>query len=441
MTDRVNLSEHGSKLDPPVDPLAEAVDSIRGLVSDAKEEQARALHSAIEELRKPTRSRELDDLQPAPEPKQRETVVSLNQPQDAFYRSLHAQNPELKECRTPELDHYVGAWLMARIHDRHDLTARLRDKIDDAYGTPQHIRAQQRAGTILEGALDVSDPTAILDGSGGDWLPQPMADAIAIARDRASVLGGLVTNLQMTSATLRVPTMGAWTVEMLAEGGSATQGEPAGGSVMLKAQKNHAFGKISIEQLADMPGNHLTMLTQRAGTGLGANQDVQICTSNGTPPNISGAIAGGNVDEASSTVLIYEDLVTLFMNPAQVYADSGVWLAGDVVITLLSQLMDGNDHPILSGLNDAPLPVGNSPGLMGTVFGRRVYRVPLADGTLIFGDPRSYVLGRRQGIVAEFSRHADFQSGLVQMRIYERLDGDMVDTVGLKQMAGLATVA
>lgn len=436
--ERVNLSDPPS--DPPSDPLADAVESIRGLVDDAKNEQAGELHRAIEELRKPIRTRELDDLQPAPEPRKRETVVSLHQPVDRFYRALHAQNPELEQCRTPELDHYVGAWLVATIHDRYDLALRLRDKIDDAYDTPQHLRALQRA-TILEGAIDATDPTAILGGSGGSWLPQPMADAIAIARDAASVMGGLVTNLQMTSATLRVPTMGAWTVEMLAEGGTPTQGEPAGASVMLRAQKNHAFGKISIEQLADMPGNHLTMLTQRAGTGLGANQDVQILTTNGTAPNISGAFAGGNVAEALAGTLTYEDLVTLYMEPAQVYADNGAWFAGKAVITLLSQMMDGNDHPILSGLNDAPLPVGNSPGLMGTIFGRRLYRVPATAGDLIFGDPRSYVLGRRQGIVAEFSRHADFETGLVQMRIFERIDGDMVDAVGVKEIQGVTLVA
>ena len=88
-------------------------------------------------------------------------------------------------------------------------------------------------------------------------------------------------------------------------------------------------------------------------------------------------------------------------------------------------------------------PVGDSaPSIVGTVFGRPVYEVPLANGTLLFGDVRQgYAFGRRSGIEASVSEHVSFASDLVDFKFTQRVDGRIVDDVAMKQMAGLATVA
>jgi len=335
-----------------------------------------------------------------------------------------------KADRTPELDHFGAEWFIGLAEKDGARMARARDAINKVYS---------RADTLI-GALDASDPTAVLSGTGGHLLPQNVANVVSIARDKTSVLPGLVMNLDLSGGTLRVPSAGSASAEMVSEGSVASQGEPTYASDMLKAQKAQVYMQASVEQLKFSAFNLMGIIGDRAGKALGALEDVEICTSDGSAPSISEAIAGGNVAEATSTVLIYEDLVTLYFSPTQVYRTNGVWLANSVTLQLLGKLMDGNDHPILS-TPGMPSPVGNTPGLVGHIFGKPVYEVPLADGKLIFGDPQSYVFARAGGIEAKASTESSFTSDLVDFKFTEFFDGRILDDVGLKQMADLATVA
>lgn len=408
------------------------------LASEREENQAAFVKVAtaeIEKLRQPDRS-VLDGVGGTtehPEGERSDIRIARNQPTDPLYRRLHAGNPVLREYRNADLDHWMAYWVRG-------LTQKNREALRIADDKLAALSGRNQRATTLEGVLDVSDPTAILDGTGGHLLPQEMANIVMIARDEAAVLPGLVQPFQMTGPTLRIPTAAAVTSAMTAEGSTAAQGEPTFVTELLKAQKLQAFMKASVEMLADSPFNLVNVYTVRAGASIGAVEDVQICTSNGTAPNISEAIAGGNVAEATTTVLIYEDLVTLYFALGKAYRRNAVWLGNSVTLTLVSQLVDSQSRPVLSFPGSANVST-DVPGAIGTIFNKNVFEVPLADGTLLFGDVTGYAMGRRSNIEAAVSDQVDFASDLVNFKFTERFDGRITDDVAMKQMADLATVA
>ena len=359
-------------------------------------------------------------------------IVSRHQPTDSLYRNLYAQRPEMREARTPELDHWNSEWLRSFIGHDHIAMRIAKDKLASISGA---------RGTTLGGVLDTSDPTAITDGSGGHLLPQEFANVVEIARQAAAVVAPLVTNFTTSGLTLRVPTAGAVTAVTAAEGAAPAAAEPTFTSEMLILHKIGARMVASIEMLADSSFNLMSIYATRAGEGIGAKEDEQICATDGNTPNLTEKIAGGDVSEATSTVLIYEDLNTLFFALGKAYQRNATWLAGTTVMTLLSNMMDGNDHPVLKIPSGPPLPISDTPGAIGTVLGKPIFHVPLATGILILGDLRGYGFVRKGGIVASMSTEVGFATDTVQFKFTERVDGRIIDDVAMKQFAGLATVA
>lgn len=365
-----------------------------------------------------------------------ERIVSRNQPTDPLYRELHSQYPEMREARTPDTDHWNAEWLRAYLHNDRVGMKTAAVKANEAAGIP--VRA-----TTLGGVLDATDPTAITSGTGGHVLPQSMSNVVQIARQASAVIAPLCQNFTTDGLTLRVPTAGAVTADTVAEGSSGAQAEPAFASEMLILHKIGVRMIASEEMLMDSAFNLMGLYAQRAGEGIGAAEDLQICTTGGTSPDLTEAIAGGNVDEATTTVLVYEDLNTLFFALGKAYQPRSTFLGGTVVSTLLSNMLDGNGQPVLKVPSNPPGPVSDigSPNAIGTVLGRPYYHVPLADGTLLLGDLRSYGFVRKGGIFASMSTEVGFASDTIQFKFYERVDGRILDDVGMKQMADLATVA
>jgi len=252
----------------------------------------------------------------------------------------------------------------------------------------------------------------------------------------------MCTNFTATGATLRVPTIGAVTAVTASEGAAPAEANPSAESVMMILTKLGARIILSDELLADSPFNIMQVTGARVGEGIGVLEDTQILTTNGTSPNITGALAGGAVSEATANSLYYVDLATLFFTPGKAYQPNGVWLAGTLVCTILTNLTDGNGNQVLQTGN---LPMGpvtdvNTPTSIGAIFGRPVYHVPATAGDLIFGDLRSYGWVRKGGIEAKVSTDVGFASDTTQFKFTQRCDGQMLDAVGIKEIQGITTL-
>ena len=364
-----------------------------------------------------------------------ERIIARHQPMDSCYRSLHRTQPAYKEVRTPDLDHWNTQWLLGFLGGDRAHMKMATAKANEAAG--------YRVTPTLTGVLDSSDPTAVLDGTGGHLLPQPFADVVEIARGAAAVVAPLCTNFTTTGSTLRVPTAGAITADTIAEGAvGADNAEPTFTSEMLILHKVGCKATASEEMLADSAFNLMDIYGRRAGEGIGVAEDTQILTTGGTSPDLTEALAGGVVTSASTTVMIYEDLNTLFFAVGKAYQPNITWLGGTLVATLLSNMLDTHGAPVLKLPAAAPTPVTDvMPSAIGTVLGRPFYHVPATAGVLICGDLRGYGVLRKGGIVAKMSPDAGFTTGTVIFRFEERIDGRIIDDVAMKQFAGLATVA
>lgn len=432
MTEPNTTTSESGEIDPGLAGIIEDVLDQRDLRTRER------VKSTLAALAQPDRRAYDEILTPGPagnpsEPER--TVVSRHQPTDLLYRRLYTKIPALRDCRSPEMDYWNHQWIIGML-DRDRARMQLGfDKANAAYR--RNIR-----GTTLEGGLDVTDPTAILAGTGGSLLSQPFTQVVMINKEASAVIGMLAQVYPMSGVTLRIPTAGTATAAKRAEGSTVAQGEPAYASKMLRAEAMTCFMKASREFLLDSPFSAVELFGTRAGMSIGAAEDLDLATSNGTHPNASEALVGGNVDEATSTVLTYPDLSKLYRAVPKAYRGRGsAWLGNSVTLGLLDVLTDLNDRPILINPGATVQPIGDSPGNEGTIFRHPVFEAPFANGQLIFGNILAgYAIGRREGISVRMSEQAEFSAGIVQFMIEERYDAVIQDAIAIKQMSGLVSV-
>lgn len=359
-------------------------------------------------------------------------IVSRSQPTDPLYRTYLRQHPQYAEVRDADQDHWNIEWLRGIRSNDVVLQQTARVKSNEAY----------KRANLLEGVLDVTSPTALTDGSGSGWLPQSFSQNIDIAKGAVAVLGPLCTNFTTAGNTLRVPTTDAVVAVQASEGAAPAEANPTVASVMMILTKTGARIILSDELLADAAFNVMTMIAPNVGRGIGLEEDTQILTSNGASPNITGPLAGGEVSEATANSLYFVDLATLFFALGKAYQNSGTFLAGTLVATILTNLTDGNGNQVLQP-RDMPMgPVTDLPiaGAIGKIFGRPVYHVPATAGDLIFGDLASYGIVRKGGIEVKTSTEFGFDTDTVQFKFTQRWDGQMLDAAGIKEIIGITTL-
>jgi HK97 family phage major capsid protein len=333
-----------------------------------------------------------------------------------------------REWRSPDADHWYKHWLVAFLHKNRESMFRADAELEKIFG-----RAE-----ILEGAPDTGG--GIGAGTGADLLPHPLGQVVMTARDRVNKIRRLAQPVQLTTQTLQLPTFGAVQSYMTAEGATSTQDEPDPSNVLFRANKAQAYAVASKEFVRDSAFNVVNLLAVRAGGSLGALEDTQAGTSSGTAPSISAKLAGGNVDEATSTELRLVDLISLYFAVGQAYRAGAVWLGDAAMLTGISGMLDTNGRPILNSVIESTRVITDDPNAEGTIFRKPVFEFPLAAGIIFFGNVRAgYVWASRQGIEVEASEHVLFATDKIAFKFTERVDGNIVDAVAMKQMAGIAT--
>jgi HK97 family phage major capsid protein len=375
----------------------------------------------------------LDEITPEDGSPKDERIISRTQPVDGLYRGLHRTSPEYEKARTPDQDHWNATWLRAVKDGDRPQMALARTMSDEAY-----CRAN-----LLEGILDTTSPTAVTLGSGSGLLPQSYANVIEIGKLATGVLKPLCQNFQATGGTLRVPCIGAVQAVTASEGAAVAEANPAVTSVMMILTKLGARIILSDELLSDSAFNVMQAAGARVGQAIGLLEDTQILTTDGNTPNITGALVGGAITETSTTELVVADIGKLFFSLGKAYQQNATWLGGTVVCTLLTGLTDGNGRQVLQTWPNAHGPVTDvsMPNSIGTIFGRPVYHVPAVAGDLILGDLNSYGVATKGGIEVKVSNDVGFTSDTVQFKFTERMDGQMLDAAGIKEMQDLATLS
>jgi len=394
---------------------------VNEIIAQEREEWMKGMTSDLGALLKPERGKV-----PEIHNEKGEQVLRLASPTEHLYRKLSAEE---REWRNPESDHYMAEELRAL-----------------ATGDRARLMAAQSAlaaifgrASIVEGVAGASG--AISTGTGGSLISRPLEQVVLIAKDKVSKMPRFATSFTMTKQTHNVPTAAAMTTYQTSEAGTTTQGEPTISNVQLTAVKTGARGVVSLEQLADEDYNVVTILAARAGMAIGAAQEAQFWrTGNGTAPNISAFAAGTAYSETTSGALDFTSVSDCYYTCPQVYRQNGAWYSAANVLGLMNNVRDGNGRPFYQGLGDAPRPLTDDVGAVGTLMGRPVYEVDATAGTIHFGDMAAlYIVGTRAGITARMSEHAQFAAGLVEFIWEQRYDGNNVDTAAVQTITGITS--
>ncbi len=343
-----------------------------------------------------------------------------------------------RDIRNPRADARMAAWLRAVRWNNMAEVMSIGRELDGEF-----MKARGERATTLYGTPDAS--SGLGGGTGGPLVPLPLANLIVLARNVRGRMRGISQIFSSNANTLRIPVSGVATAAMAAEGATAAQGEPTITSVLMSKKKAQALFAASDEMLEDSAFNLISFYTERAGGALGTLEDVQFVTSNGTAPNITQSLTSATitgVNEAVSTVLTYEDVVALFFALPQQYHSGAAFFGGSQMMQFLSTIVDGNGRPIFAPGMAAPQVVGDTyPGAIGTIFGRPVYLVPLATGSLMVGDPSYYGILDGGALTIRASEHVGWATDTIQWKITERIDGAVLLADAWREMLGITSVA
>ena len=439
---------------PTVEPLREpvatphgdpVVDALRDILADERESANRDVLAALEQLRQPVRppNLPLPGDQPTATPRGDEPdprfgrfgFGDLSDMQDMLYGGLGQPQRKVRNQRS---DAGMQAWIIANRNNDREQMRRIGRELDAEFRRAGGERAGYLYGTP-------NATSGIGASGGGELVPLPLAALIVMARDRESVGRSLFQRFTSNANTLRVPTSGVATAAMVAEAATAAQVNPTPASVLLSKKKAQAKFRTSDEMLEDSAFNLVSFFSDRAGSALGALEDVQFATSNGTAPNVTTSLVTGVTDvaEATSTVLTYKDLVKLFFALPKAYRRDALFAADGTTLQLLSTLIDANGRPILApGMQQATVVEDTVPGQVGTVFGRPIVDLPFTSGSLWVGSPK-LAYGYLDGgpINVRTSEHVAWATDEVEWKITERFDGAVMLADAARKMLALATVA
>lgn len=356
----------------------------------------------------------------------------LGDARDPLYRRLEDglksyEIEDLRASRNPRMDDLTAAWCQA-VHTRNvGERVRLYDEMNGRYA---ESLGYSRAA-LLAGLPDATSGFGA--GTGGELMPLPLAGQLIIARDRASAMRKLVNVFPMSTQTQRIPVLPTVAANTRLENAAYTDNTPAAGSALLSAKDLGVMFSAGRDFLEDSAFQMATQLTMVAGAAIGAEEDEQICNSNGTAPNFTGSLDSEtvtDVPEIVATAIAYRDIATLYYALPQQYRRNAKFFAAGTTIVDLMILLDGLGRPIFMSHQDAPRPISDTdPDAIGIFYGKPIYEVPIADDVIMFGDPQWYGLGTRAGIRVEHD--TTISTGLHTWVIDERIDGRMVPTAAV----------
>lgn len=381
-----------------------------------------------------------------PEQIREERLVEIGAVIDPRERLYDRMPAELRKYRNPGSDEEMKRWIraaaqMGRQAGASDVLVEWDKRTTDAYE-----RASTLAGTTTA-------TSGLSGGTAGPLIPLPLANAILALRDRSAVLRPYCRTWTSDALTLRPPVVGVATAYMVDENATTTQGEPTYTSVLMSKKKMKVYWRASQEAFDYSAFDLVSLFAERSGAAFGRAEDTGIVTSNGTAPNFSGSLETPNANsagaqtvttfaEATSTVLVWEDLVKMFLALPQEWRADAVWMGGSVVTQLVSTVPDDSGRQVFAGLNQTGTPITNTPGQLGTLLGRPYLEVPsLSAGNLFFGFMGAYYLLEGGMTPMQMTDQVGWANDLLDFKITSKIDGAIASTTPFRLCAGLATVA
>lgn len=357
--------------------------------------------------------------------------------QDYLYDTLprYAQ-----KIRNPRTDKLMADYLRAVRWKKWEQVDKTFRQLNDMY----------KRADLLEGDSELESGGSA--GTGAPFLPLPLANLIVLARDKRAKVRGVAQRFTSTGQTLRVPTSGTATASMVAEGSTASEGNPVLATKLFQKKKAQARFDASDELLEDSSFNLVTFFAERGGSRLGQLEDEQFCAGPSGDPNVTESLEQATITavaETSSGELTYLDVVALFFALPEQYRTTGVyWMGNSLMMQILSQILDGNGRPIFTpGLAAPQVVTSEAPplGAVGSIFGHPVLELPFTTATsptsadLWVGVLNNYGILDGGGITVRASEHTRWDDDVMSWKITERIDGVVLLEDSFRNMEGIVS--
>lgn len=221
----------------------------------------------------------------------------------------------------------------------------------------------------------------------------------------------------------------AWTAEEAAY----NESDGSYGLVTLSSHKLTRIIKVSEELVQDSIFDLMEHLAVQFGKAFALAEETAFVagTNSGQPNGFNTAAATGKT-AASATAVTGDELIDLQHSVSRPYRRQGRWVMSDTTLSAIRKLKDGQSQylwqPGLAlGANDMLLgnPVVASPAMPEMTTGL---------DAITFGDLSGYWIADRVGRQVQVLNELYAANGQVGYRMYERLDGDLVDTAALRNL-------
>lgn len=353
------------------------------------------------------------------------------------------------EKRDKELDEKMGTMEQAKEKALADLQtktetrmAELVEKIGSAF---PDVKAEEKArfkdfgeyiNLVKKNDMSIKDLAENTGNLGGYTVPTQFSNQINKITLETSIVESRATVLNLNAPTYEMPSIdpssnvdgsqygGAtayWTDELQA----LTESNPTFDNVKLEVNKLTAFIEDSNELEQDSVANMGQLLTKMYGEVMSFKQDSAFISGDGVkkPLGILSAPALVTVSRATASQVHPLDIVTMMSRFRGSY-DKAVLLINQSTIPQVFLMKDDNGnfiwHPGMSGT------IANK--VMGTIYGIPYIITEKAsalgtEGDIILADWSHYLVGKRGGLVTDYSDHYFFNKDSRAYRCKARVDG------------------
>ena len=304
-------------------------------------------------------------------------------------------------------------------------------------------RGEHRMGAEEQRALAIGTNTA-----GGFTVPRSFYNEIVKALRQFGVVRNLAFNLVTDGGNpLDIPRSNAFgTSGWTAENTAFTQSDPSFTQQTLSAWKGTHLALVPEELLADTGVDLEGYLGGIMGENLGVLQNTAFVVGDGSskPTGIcdptNGATIGFTATAATSqvTAIAADSLFDTYHSLGVPYRANASWLMHDTSAKIIRKLKDTTNQYLWQP--------GLAAGAPHTLFGRPVFvdpDVPVMAAnarSLVFGDiKRGYWVRVAGGIAVQRLNERYADTGQVGFRIFERVDGKIVDTNAIRLFQNAAT--
>lgn len=385
------------------------VDGKKIFLDDVKVQEEPGTETPAPETPTPTPETPAEDVEAMAKAMAEKIVAQIVEAQT----KISKDNEEKMSKMTPKITVEEGEILIRKTKAGKELTL----KRSDAESVGSILKALVKrdyttVGRVMQKLEPLNEGT---NQEGGFLVPTVWSNILVPIIEDVSVVRGLATVLNMTSAQLNI-SVEATKPQMSwgAENTNKSTTSMTFAQVTLTPYKLSGIVTITEELLEDAIFDMVRIITNRMGEAIAMEEDRAFLVGNGTgrPTGIDNytlpLISAGNA-------LSFDHINAAYWRLPQAYRNKAVWVMNSRTIEAISQLKDSQNRYLLEQNS-----ILTEPGIP-SLKGRPVYESNfLPSSSIFFGDFSYYYIGLRKGLTIRTSTDASLSLGGANVSLWQR---------------------